>query len=283
MATARSTRCLLLLATIVTITISSISTAAQNPVASWKFNEGSGDLAFDSSGGNHTAYLSNGIHWANVAGTWAVSGSVAQKGYVTTQPIDLTGTKAVSVAFWVKRTYTIGGNSVLLETGKSSEKSDNGFALLPDDEACHGIQAVLHGNEGTTANCYAQPSSGVWHHFAIVYDKSQTGGNAVAFYIDGALQNPSWNLSSATNTNTFGNDSIYLLSQGGSSRFSAGTISDLRLYDSPLTEEQVQDLYNQTTLAPSSAINYVQGNYADPQTSQSSWSFPSPPRKPLEI
>jgi hypothetical protein len=174
----------------------------------------------------------------------------------------------------VKRTYTTSGDSVLFEAGKSYLGSETGFALLPDDEACHGIQAALRGNEGITANCYAQPSSGVWHHFAIVYDKSQTGGNAVAFYVDGALQNPSWNLSSATNTNNFGNDPIYLLSRGGGSKFSSGTISDLRIYDSPLTAEQVQQIYKDTTLASPSPISYMQGNYADPQSSQATVTVP---------
>jgi hypothetical protein len=274
MATRRTSNCLLLIAAIVTVTIGSISLTAQNPAGLWKLNEGSGDQAFDSSGGNRTASLSDGIRWTNVAGTWAISGSAARKGYVTIPATDLSATNAVSVAFWVKRTYTTSGDSVLFEASKSYLGSETGFALLPDDEACHGIQAALRGNEGITANCYAQPSSGVWHHFAIVYDKSQTGGNAVAFYVDGALQNPSWNLSSATNTNNFGNDPIYLLSRAGSSKFSSGTISDLRIYDSPLTAEQVQQISKDTTLASPSPISYMQGNYADPQASQPTVTVP---------
>jgi hypothetical protein len=269
MATARPISRIFLIAVIVTITIGSISMAAQNPAGLWKLNEGSGGVAFDSSGSGHTAYLSSGINWTNGSGTWAISGNASQRGYVTIPPIDLTGTKAVSVAFWVKRTYTTSGGSALFEAGQNYLQSDTGFALLPDDEACHGIQAVLRGNEGTTANCYSQPSSGVWHHLAIVYDKSQTGGNAVAFYVDGALQNPSWNVSSATNTNNFGNDPVYLLSRGGTAQFSSGTISDFRIYGSPLTGEQVQQIYDDTNMASPAPIGYVQGNYADPQTMQS--------------
>ena len=132
-----------------------------------------------------------------------------------------------------------------------------------------GIQAALRGNEGTTANCYAQPSSGIWHHLAVVFDKSQTGGNEVAFYVDGVSQTPSWSLAASTNTNNFGNDPIYLFSRGGASQFSSGTINDLRIYNRALTAAQIQQLYNGWGLALSSGlINYVQGNYATPQTPQ---------------
>ncbi len=37
----------------------------------------------------------------------------------------------------------------------------------------------LHGNAGYNLKCYAQPSSGVWHHLAAVFDKSQTAANEV--------------------------------------------------------------------------------------------------------
>ena len=116
----------------------------------------------------------------------------------------------------------------------------------------------------------AQPTSGVWHQIAVEYDKNQTGGNAIVLYVDGVLQTPTWNLSSATNTNSFGNNPVYLLSRGGSSQFTSGTISDFRIYDGALTEDQIQQTYNDTMLASPASISYVQGNYADPQSSQTS-------------
>ncbi len=218
--------------------------AAQAPVANWKFDEGSGTTVFDSSGNGHNGLLLNGVLWVNGARGWAVSASGANKGHVTMPAIDLSGTQAVTIAFWVKRNYTVTGGGALLEASENYQSSSTGFAFLPDDDTCHGIQAALRGNEGTTANCYAQPSSGVWHHLAIVYDKSQTGGNAVAFYVDGVLQAPNWNLFAATNTNNFGKNPIYLFSRSGRSQFSSGTISDFRVYNRALAAAQVQGIYN---------------------------------------
>ena len=110
-----------------------------------------------------------------------------------------------------------------------------GFGFFPDDATCLGIQAALRGNVGYTANCYSQPSSGVWHHLAVVFDKSQTGGNEVRFYVDGVLQAVNWSLYASTNTNNFGNNPIYLFSRAGATEFNSGLIDDLRIYRSALT------------------------------------------------
>ncbi len=233
--------------------------SAQAPVAEWKFNEGSGAIAFDSSGNGHNALLSSGIRWVSGISGWAISTNEENRGYVTIPPIDLQDTKAVTVTFWVKRKYTTAGGDVLFEASENYQTSSTSFAFLPDDETCHGIQAVLRGNEGVTANCYSQPSSEVWHHFAIIYDKSQTGGNAVAFYVDGVLQVPSWNLSSSTNTNSFGNDPTYLFSCAGSSQFSSGTVNNLRIYDSALTAAQIQQIYDGTDLGRPAPSGWQQG------------------------
>jgi hypothetical protein len=149
MVTARSLNRLLLITCILTIILGSISLAAQNPVGIWKLDEGSGDLAYDSSGRGHTATLSNGIRWSKAASTWTVSTDGSHRGYVTTPQLDLTGSKAVSVTLWLEHIFsTTNGESVLFESGKNYLQSEAGFALLVDNDTCHGFRAVLRGNEG---------------------------------------------------------------------------------------------------------------------------------------
>ena len=101
---------------------------------------------------------------------------------------------------------------------------------------------------GIPRNCYSQPSSGVWHLLAVVFDKSQTGGNEVQFYVDGILQTVNWSANASTNTNKFGNNPIYLFSRAGTSQFNSGVIDDVRVYASSLTTAQIQQLYASTTL-----------------------------------
>ncbi len=230
---------------------------AQNPVGYWRLDEGSGTTAADSSGNGHTAFLSSGIRWSRGTNGGAISANTLNRDSVSIPEIDLSGTRAVTIAFWTKRVYSTLGGNVLLEATGNYQDSTTGFALLPDDDTCHGIQAALRGNEGTTANCYVQPSSGVWHHLAIVYDKSQTGGNAVAFYVDGIFQSPNWSLSASTNTNSFGNEPVYLFSRAGKSKFSSGEVNELRLYSQALTPAEIQQIYNGMELGLSSPSGLV--------------------------
>jgi uncharacterized membrane protein len=135
-----------------------------------------------------------------------------------------------------------------LESTPDFTQSTTGFAVFPDDSACGGIQAVIKGNVGETANCYDQPSSGVWHHFALIFDKTQSAGNQVALYLDGVLQSPTRSLAASTNTNDFGNNSLWLFSQGGTSGFDSGQLDDLRIYKTALTATEIEQIYDKAVV-----------------------------------
>ena len=223
---------------------------AQSPVGYWTFNDrnGSGIEAADSSGYSHTAALVNGVSWVTGQAGGAVAADAASRQYVSIPAIDLSSTQAVTVALWVNRTYSTAGGHVLFEASADYSQSTSGFIFLPDDDTCHGIQAAVRGNGGYTANCYSQPSSGAWHHLAVVFDKRQTAGDAVKFYLDGVLQTPSQSLFASTNTDNFGNNPIYLFSRGGEMMFDSGALDDFLIYNTALTAAQIQQIYQGTTL-----------------------------------
>ena len=221
---------------------------AQSPVGHWTFDDGSGTKAADSSGNGHTATLFNGVSWVSGEISGAVSADAVNQQYVSIPAINLSGTHAVTVTLWANRTYSRTGGHALFEATSDYTNSSTGFGFFPDDATCHGIQASLHGDVGDSANCYSQPSSGVWHHLAVVFDKSQTGGNEVQFYVDGVLQAVNWNLHASTNTNGFGNNPIYVFSRAGATQFNSGAIDDLRIYNSALTAAQIQQIYKSSKL-----------------------------------
>ena len=266
---------------------------AQVPVGAWTFDDGAGTRANDWSGNGHDATLVNGVGWTTGKTGGAVSANAARKQYVRIPAIDFSGTQAVTVTLWVNRTYSTNGGHTLFEATGNYTSSTTGFGFFPDDATCHGIQAALRGDVGYSANCYSQPSSGAWHHFAVVFDKSQTGGNEVQFYLDGVLQTPNWNLLASTNTNNFGSDPIYLLSRAGATEFDSSMIEDLRIFDSALSAAQIQQIYNSATVVsltitpanPSIAAGQQQqftatGTYSDGShqdlTSSVIWSSSSP-------
>jgi hypothetical protein len=223
-----------------TLTISSSSSSGL--VGWWKFDDGTGTTAVDSSGNGNTMNLVNGVSW--VAGK--IGGAISANGtnqYGTEPGINLSGTSTVTVAFWANRTYSTTTESVMLESTTNYNNSNTGFGFFPDDTGCKGIAAAVHGNVGYSVNCYTQPTSGVWHHLAIIFDKTQAGSNQTALYIDGVLQTPASSPNTAQNTNSFGNNPIYLFSRAGSQFFNAGQVDDLRIYNQALSAGAIQQLY----------------------------------------
>ena len=231
-------------------------TSTSNLVGWWQFDEGTGTAAADSSGNNNPATFPNGVSWA--AGD--IGDAVSANG--TTQfgsipAIDLTATQAITWAAWINRIYG-SGTGALIEDSSNFNASTTGFGFFPDDNLDCGMPNTMmtgvNGNVGYTLSCYAQPTSGVWHHIAAVYDKSQPGTNAISLYIDGVLQTPLRQMRTSTNTNAFGANPIYLFSRGGASNFSAGNIDDLRLYKTALTVAQIQQIYQQEQSALNSIV-----------------------------
>src|SRR5271157_4292947 len=239
---------LVLLAQVLAVNVIAAPGQAQTAVGYWTFDDGWGTKAADSSGNGHTATLVNGVDWVTGKIGEAVSANAARRQYVSIPPIDLSSTQAATVALWANRTYSTSGGHALFEATTNYTNSITGFGFFPDDATCNGIQVALRGNLGYVANCYSQPSSGVWHHLAVVLDKSQTAGDEVKFYVDGVLQTVNRSLHASTNTNNFGNNPLYLFSRAGMTDFNSGMIDDLRIYDGALTAQQIQQIYNSAGL-----------------------------------
>ena len=231
------------LAWLFVVTILAVASArAQMPNGYWSMDDGHGTRAANSSGNTDAAILVNGIQWTpGKLGTAVTSNGINQ--YVTVPAVDLSGAQAVTVALWVRHDYSTVGGHVLFEAPADYNLTTTGFSFFPDDDLCRGIQIGLRGNFGYVTNCYEQPSSGVWHHFAVVFDKTRSGGDEISLYVDGVAQIPTQNLQAATNTNGFARVPLYVFSQGGDTMFTAGSVDDLRIYRSALTASQIEQIY----------------------------------------
>src|SRR6516162_8343626 len=73
---------------------------AQSPAGYWTFDDGFGAKAADASGNARTATLVNGVSWSPGKVGGAVSANSSLRQYVVTPAIDLSSTRAVTVAFW---------------------------------------------------------------------------------------------------------------------------------------------------------------------------------------
>ena len=183
-------------------------------------------------------------------GTGLIGDAVSANGvnqYVSIPAVNLSATKAVTWTAWVNRTYSPTGGDTLFENSANFNNSTTGFGFFPDDGTDCPTSAPMmtgvNGDVGYTLNCYAQPSSGVWHHIAVVYDKSQPATSVISLYLDGVLQTPAEYFYTATNTNSFGTNPLYLFSRGGTTEFAAGEVDDLRLYNRVLSATEIEEIY----------------------------------------
>lgn len=221
--------------------ISLAHSTAQVPVADWQFGEGSGTVAYDSSGNGYTATLADGVGWITEPNGIAADSNLQQ--FMSALPVDLSDTNAITVSLWVNRQYSMRGAAVLFEAPQDYTRSATGFALYADSRVCQGMQASLQGNAGYTTNCYSQPPSGTWHNLIVVFDKSQIDGNEIVLYVDGNRATPTGTLAVSTNTNNFGQDPFYMLSRGGMSNFASAEVADVRIYNTALTAQQIENLF----------------------------------------
>lgn len=98
---------------------------------------------------------------------------------------------------------------------------------------------------------------GEWHHYAITYD-----GQIARSYRDGVLQDIN-NFSSATALGSFQYVFLGLSGAGGAYRKSVASYSDLRLYVTALSVEDILELYNTPITLSSNGTLLTQGEYVE--------------------
>ncbi len=250
----------------VTLTVTGALTGL---VGEWPFDAGSGTTAVDSTGNGHTATLFNGVTWVPGKIGNAISANTTNQ-YASTATINLSTTSAVTVAAWVNRTYTSGGTNgnTLWEFSTNFNNVSNAFAFFPDEAPDCGVTAMeigIDGNAGYNIKCYTQPTSGVWHHLAVVYDMSQAAANEVNLYIDGVLQTALKQTLNSNNTGTFGSYPLYLFSRAGTTSFSGGQMDDLQLYNRALSATEVKQVFTGVSPTPDFTLASLPASQTVPQ------------------
>ncbi len=202
-----------------------------------------------------SSYNGNTAYWFGGA-TTTVIGKIGQAlsfngttNYVTTAAPDFSGTPTITISFWVNRRYGTGGCCVMFEDSTNFSSFVDTFTFFPDDTTdctTPGFAMLLgiSGNVGLNTSCYAQPSSNLWHHLVIIFDKTQTTSiNVIKLYVDGVFQSANNQNNTAINSNNFGNRALYLMSRAGTSNFSNGSLDDFRIYTRGLTANEILQLY----------------------------------------
>ena len=138
-----------------------------------------------------------------------------------------------SVSFWAKWDSIPSGQSVVFV----DQKSKMGFGLTST--------GILCSSNGISTNTFNKTSivANKWYHFVIVNTGTAPTNTSRDLFINGVKQIPTSN----TSNWTFNIDYLQVGKRSTTSDGFVGSISDFRMYVTPLTDNDVMDLYSTST------------------------------------
>ena len=207
-------------------------TASAELVGWWKFDESSGNIAYDSSGNGNDGNIEGDPQWVEgqVGGALEFDGNGDYVDCGNAASLDIQGANAqVSIVLWVNTPDVSQVHGSLVTKGEWSD----GYSLMIKGEP-RKLWAV---DSDTTLS--ADPlTNDQWYHVAVTTDGA-TG--EVKFYIDGQLSGVrKKNASGIEQTSMPVN--IAREQRGGGRWNFEGTIDDVRIYNEVLTQAEIHDI-----------------------------------------
>ena len=211
--------------------------SAPSLVGYWKFDEGAGTTAADSSGHGHPLTLQGGASWTTgVIGPHALALTPQQDAAAATPVIDTS--QSFTVSAWVNLASTTGYQTFVSEDGTQV----SGFYLqLRGDTGRFALTRIAYDSTaGYAAIASASaivPQPGVWYMLTGVYDAT---AQTVSLYVDGQLQQTVHALApwSATGPLAVGRG-FY---NGAPTDWVSGSIDDVRAYSGVLPASGIRAL-----------------------------------------
>ncbi|MHC4505003.1 MAG: LamG domain-containing protein, partial [Planctomycetota bacterium] len=210
-------------------------------IGHWKFDDGGGTVARDSSGKDNHGAVHGGAKWTQGkrGGALEFDGTDDYVAIANEANFDITGN--ITVAAWIKvASFTKKWQVIITKGGRCWRlQRDGGRRNL--EWACTGLS---HNGPGNVHGRVAV-NDGRWHHVAGVYDGTET-----YLYVDGKVD-----ASARTSGSILTNDyKVYIGddAQGGG-RYFHGLIDDVRVYDRALSSDEIGMLVKGPRPAPGAA------------------------------
>lgn len=168
------------------------------------------------------------------------------------------GTNIITVSFWANFANTTDANQLLIELSANYNNTDNAFLFnwsANNPSTCDSNSFSASIQSSSTINLYrveclaAQPSTGVWHHYSVVYDNSTSNGD-VKLYVDGSEQSLNIETNTKDQSGNFAADTIYFFDRacaGGGSLDAVVKMDEVYIHSGELSATEVSLLYNSRT------------------------------------
>ena len=155
---------------------------AQHPdaVGIWFFDEGSGDVAEDSSGNGHTAKVAAGkLEWSD--GKFGKAVGFKPGTYLEVEHTDTLNLTTFTVAAWVKfLSDTGGGEQNIAYKQVGNDRKTRNYTLKMWGGKIYGIFASGGNTDAVELESATNVVDEKWHHVTITYDK-----NTFKLYVNG--------------------------------------------------------------------------------------------------
>jgi hypothetical protein len=193
----------------------------QGGISRWKFNGDVTDTWGSNDGTNNGVTFGDGVY-----GQSAIFESTNSDYISVPSDAALNSESQSTVSGWIK---TSSGGSH--QQVYSSFDGSNGLQIYVDDD---GTAAIWTDTDGTLSSSIVV-NDGNWHHLTMTID-----GSGRKLYVDGKLTTSD----SGSVTESTGQDDIGRQGGGNPSSYFNGKIDDVRIYNTALTPQQVEQLYH---------------------------------------
>ena len=190
----------------------------EDVIAYWPFNKASTMLADASGNGN--ALTGCGVTVSNGAAVFDGS----QKNFRTVSVMPLYAYESMTLEWFMKT--SMAGTGIVLEDSPSSKGRAGAFVVLVNDS--YPVQAGYRMVNGY--NVVGASLDGGWHHYALVYDKTNTTADVVRFYRDGVKMTTHPYLTGMYSGAKLCTDALFIGGRGSESENPfVGEIDDIRI------------------------------------------------------
>jgi len=206
------------------------STASAELVAWWRFDEGSGTTAVDSSGNGNDGTLEGGAQWVagQLGGALGFNGSNAR----VVAPNIPFNNRSFTIVMWVNAVlYT--GEQVVFSTGLTGSNNTDMHLRIggvgSGNVPAGGVRMGFYNNDLDTAGGLIQENT--WYHITFWYDFENQNRR---IYINGVQE------AEASATPYLGTTGNTVIGAWGTGQWFRGIIDDVQVYNHALTEAEIQ-------------------------------------------
>ncbi|TKJ36212.1 MAG: hypothetical protein CEE38_12365 [Planctomycetes bacterium B3_Pla] len=214
---------------VLVLSLTLTSAANAELVGWWKFDETSGETAFDASGNGNDGTLNDSAQWepaGKLGGALKLDGTPGYLQIPHSDELKLINQGDFTITMWFRQDVVTGIANLLQQT----DANGTGRTLLLADSA-NGIRAYLG---GTSTLSEVIEEAGIWYHVAMVVTE-EGATDTIHFYINGEASGTP----AAVGSEDCEGDYLIGTNKGLDGRWMDGLVDDFRLYNHALSEVEV--------------------------------------------